>query len=120
MKRFTWLILLIGMISFTGLSSTVDLPTNSDIAYTIDVDVGVDNAMVVDNFQFKSIMHSEIIVFRQYAIVVENNFPEIMNRYINDYKRKGEPPSNYNLRKAKSYTKSLRAIFRSPRDRLIC
>lgn len=116
MKRLTWLILLIGMISFTGLSTTTDLPENSDIAYAIDYDVGdvTATAIVVDNFEIHATLEKEIFLFRQPELMVENHFQYEYSLIELLTKRKEEPPStnNFNLSKANKST------YRSPRDSL--
>ena len=118
MKRFVWLILLIGMISFTGFSSTTDLPENSDIAYCIDNDVGVSKAIIVVNhLQLDALQcETQYLVINKINDIATSFYPGLDEIYINEFKRKEKPPSTINIKlKASS-----QFIYKLARDGLNC
>lgn len=110
MKRFVWLILLVGMISFTGFSATTDLPEDSSASFIIDHDVGHIEVAVVENFSLKAISCREVYFFRQHSYMIEENLFNINIYYTKTIKRE-EGSSSNNLYKSKFN-------FRTARDNL--
>lgn len=111
MKQLFCLMMLIGMFSFTGFSTTSDLTKNSDIAFTIDNDVGIDLAIQVEkNISFDA-LHVETQRLNSLFFITdtESFYPELQEDYINHFKRKEEPPSTNNY---------ILTNYRSPRDNL--
>ena len=134
MKRFIWLSLfLIGMISYTGFSSTTDLTKNSDVVLTVDDDVGtVETMVVVSNYVavINSIQYSSAVEVRTQTLLIpykeqeliRHNFNYDMNLFEINYEV-DKPPINknnskLNTKKSSLLTSKNNFIYRAPRDSL--
>lgn len=113
MKQFIWLILLIGIISFTGFGATIDLPENSDIV-AVDVDVGIDVAIVAIQIQKTITLKSELWIERFKANQI--NYPISISKIYINFKGKEKISNLY-----KSAKQGIIMVpYRTPRDGLNC
>lgn len=98
------------MISFTGFSTTADLTKNSDIAYAVDYDVGVDVAILVE----RNLLLNEIVIRKEtqyFARGVSSYDATISYSNTNDFKRKEDPISTIS-----NLTEFNQETFRLARD----
>jgi hypothetical protein len=117
--KLKWvLILLIGMISFTGFSSTADLTKNSDLEFVSDVDVGSVEALIVETVKANPLEVKTQIVVTPFLILEPSNKIRYQSKNYKQIIFRTVKPPDLTYMKNTAGMLPTKSIITAPRDKL--